>query len=245
MSLSGQGNSLKKLVYKRKSEENSVNSWSNCIQQIPDGYDALLHRVKAAHDYFVGVLSKWKLSLSNQIDEFSIKQRTKKYIAALRGLETAIQWKEQWIDQALQIANALAKGTDTTELFNFIKDQKKIKAETPTKEEQPAQSQKPKKGDSQRITLDLFRKGKPVDEIAQLRSLSSGTVHGHLASFILTGEISVNELVSENKIKTILEALDSTESSGATPVKEKLGNEYSYGEIRAVINYRKWMQMSS
>ena len=50
--------------------------------------------------------------------------------------------------------------------------------------------------------------------------------------------------MSENKIKTILETLDLTETNGATPVKEKLGNEYSYGEIRAVINYRKWMQSS-
>ena len=72
-------------------------------------------------------------SLSNQIDEFSIKQRTKKYIAALHDLESAILWKEQWINQALQIANALAKGTDTTELFNFIKGQKKIKSGTTNK----------------------------------------------------------------------------------------------------------------
>jgi hypothetical protein len=34
------------------------------------------------------------------------------------------------------------------------------------------------------------------------------------------------------------------QTSATTPVKEKLGDEYSHSEIRAVLYYREWLQVS-
>lgn len=98
------------------------------------------------------------------------------------------------------------------------------------------------KGSSQRESLELFLNGKSVAEIAEHRGLVQGTIHSHLAEFVLTGEISASQLISEERIKTILSVIsDDTESSAA--IKEKLGPEISFNDIRIVLNHRKRLLM--
>lgn len=101
--------------------------------------------------------------------------------------------------------------------------------------------EKAKKGESHRDTLLLFREGKSVPEIAALRNLATGTVEGHLASFVYSGELSLDELVPPSKSKVILKAIEGTGMT-ATTLKHQLGDDYSYGEIRAVMNHYRLLQ---
>jgi ATP-dependent DNA helicase RecQ len=97
--------------------------------------------------------------------------------------------------------------------------------------------------ESRRLSLELFRQGKSIREIATTRNFVDSTIEGHLASFIPTGEISINDLVPESKVTEILEVLKQIGGNAALPIKEKLGEDYSYGEIRAVMNYRPWIKV--
>lgn len=101
--------------------------------------------------------------------------------------------------------------------------------------EKAVKKERPVKGASQLETLSLFREGKPIAEIAALRQLSSGTVEGHLASFIGTGEVRIEELVAGDKIRRIADCLNSRDLT-AQELKQELGPDFSYGEIRAVMN---------
>jgi ATP-dependent DNA helicase RecQ len=86
------------------------------------------------------------------------------------------------------------------------------------------------------ISLDLFRQGRSVDEIAGIRDLTTSTVETHLALFIPTGKVQLDELVAEHKLTPIREAIMKHGGEGGLGViKSELGDEYSYGEIRAVI----------
>ena len=90
--------------------------------------------------------------------------------------------------------------------------------------------------DTYRITLELFRDGRSIAEIAQERGLQPSTVENHLARFIATGEVQLQELVALEKVETIRNAVLKFNDGGAlSPVKEFLGDDYTYGEIRAVI----------
>ncbi len=103
-------------------------------------------------------------------------------------------------------------------------------------------SGKKPKGHSHRLSLDLFLSGKSIKEIAEERNLSSSTVEGHLFSFIEKGEIGLEELISEDKIQKINSFLNTTENSDDTPIgtlKLQMGEEFSYAEIKAVIQKRK------
>ncbi|MFZ1702255.1 MAG: DNA helicase RecQ [Pyrinomonadaceae bacterium] len=90
--------------------------------------------------------------------------------------------------------------------------------------------------DTYRISLDMFRDGVSVPEIARKRGLGITTIENHLARFIATGEVSLEQVVPVEKVEPIrLAVLKFNESGALSPIKAFLGDEYSYGEIRAVI----------
>lgn len=86
------------------------------------------------------------------------------------------------------------------------------------------------------VSLKMFRSGLSIEEIADERGLSFNTIETHLVKFIPTGEIKLFEIVPENKVETIRKAiLELNSENGIAPIKEYLGEDFSYGEIRAVI----------
>ena len=104
----------------------------------------------------------------------------------------------------------------------------------------PSGGKQPEKGSSHRISLEMFKSGKTIDEIALERNLSHTTIEGHLASFISTGEIGITELVPEEKVKVIAPLLENMHVlSAISEVKNQLGKNYSYSEIRAVLYHVK------
>lgn len=91
-------------------------------------------------------------------------------------------------------------------------------------------------------SLRLFQLGKDIDDIAMERQLKRSTIEEHLGHFIFTGEIGINEIVSRDKLAIITKAIEENKNSLAiSPIKQKLGDDYSYGEISAVINYLRRM----
>ncbi|MBP6005274.1 MAG: DNA helicase RecQ [Pyrinomonadaceae bacterium] len=95
--------------------------------------------------------------------------------------------------------------------------------------------------DTYRTTLNMFRDGMSAAEIARKRGLTVTTVEGHLAKFIATGEISLDRVVPPKRAETIRRAIDKfADSEALSPIKEYLGEDYSYGEIRAVIAAAGW-----
>jgi ATP-dependent DNA helicase RecQ len=88
-----------------------------------------------------------------------------------------------------------------------------------------------------RATLDLLRAGRTLGEIAADRGLAPSTVEGHIAEAIEAGEsIDLDQLVPPERQRVITSALArlGTDTKLA-PVRELLGEEYGYGEIRFVL----------
>ena len=105
------------------------------------------------------------------------------------------------------------------------------------KRERKARTKRDASGkDTYHISLDLFRDGKSISEIAKERGFGTSTIENHLARFIATGEVSLEQFVPLDKVEPIRQAIIKFNDSGAlSPIKEFLGDEYSYGEIRAVM----------
>jgi ATP-dependent DNA helicase RecQ len=90
--------------------------------------------------------------------------------------------------------------------------------------------------DTYSITLAIFKTGVSADEIARMRGMSTITIESHLARLVQTGEIALEEVVPKRKIEPIKNAVVKFSDTGAlSPVKEFLGADYSYGEIKAVM----------
>ena len=94
--------------------------------------------------------------------------------------------------------------------------------------------------DTKLQSFELFKKGISIEEIAQQRKLSPVTVEGHLSHYVEFGEIEVTRLVPLEKIKIIEAAIRQRGIEKLTPLKEALGEGYSFGEIRTVIAHMNY-----
>jgi len=87
------------------------------------------------------------------------------------------------------------------------------------------------------ISYNFFKNGKTIPEIAMIRGFNFSTIESHLAFYILEGKIKVTNLVPLDKIPRITDALKKHGPYPLSSLKEALGEDVSYGEIRAVINH--------
>ncbi len=86
------------------------------------------------------------------------------------------------------------------------------------------------------VSLDMFKSGLSIPEIAESRGMAVSTIETHLVRFIPSGEVMLDDLVHVEKIEAIRTAILRLNAGFAiAPVKEFLGEDYSYGEIRAVL----------
>lgn len=85
------------------------------------------------------------------------------------------------------------------------------------------------------ISLDMFRQGLSISEIAKERGLVTSTIEGHLATFIRTGKLTITDLVSPEKQKTIEKQLAKSKVLKLGEIKKELGEEYTFGEIKMVM----------
>lgn len=99
-----------------------------------------------------------------------------------------------------------------------------------------------KDNDTKRMSLELFNRGHDIAEIAERRGLKQGTIETHLAFYVQRGSLELNKLIAEEKAETIRAALEDYTSLSA--VKERLGDDYSYGEIRMVMAHREFEKQS-
>ena len=104
---------------------------------------------------------------------------------------------------------------------------------------QRVKKEKPKKEPKEKtwnITLQLYKQGLKPDEIAKFRNLTVGTIIGHLARFLPTGEISLSELVPPEHQDAILKVIQTIgKGETKTAIKSLCPPEVTYQEIELVL----------
>ena len=97
--------------------------------------------------------------------------------------------------------------------------------------EQKKEDKKPTK----QISFELFKSGLSVKEIAKERSLTTGTIESHLASFIPSGEVDILELIPLKKYKKLIKQIEEVEFKNLTELKEKVDKSFTFMELRMVL----------
>ena len=92
-------------------------------------------------------------------------------------------------------------------------------------------------GDTERVTLDIFKKGKSVPEIAYERKFAFSTIFEHMRRLLANGYVSSAEFVEQDKIDKILEARGKLKRHfRLREIKEILPENISYDEIKCVLD---------
>lgn len=88
------------------------------------------------------------------------------------------------------------------------------------------------------ISLQLYQDGMKPDLIAKARSLTLGTVIGHLTRYVESGEVSFDDLVPadhQQAIRRVITKIGVTE--GSTAIKNLCPPDITYDEIRLVMQH--------
>ena len=113
---------------------------------------------------------------------------------------------------------------------NILKNEKLFIGEYPlSKDDKP----KKEKRSTYDITLQLWKEGKTVAEIAKERTLSQATIYSHIAKCIEQDKIAITEVLSEetiNELNTIFK--ENEELTTLKSLYEKTEERYSWDELR-------------
>jgi hypothetical protein len=211
-----------------------------------EGYLELLYgRVKAATDYFEPGIMKVSAAIASLIGELKDAVGVKQYLKELRELEAVFYSRLQQLRKSVALVASVQRKQDLRkEEYTSEQEMKarEVLAEAGKGGKRKAKAEggkargvKMKKGDSARMSYEMFKSGKPLLEIAKERGLTVATVQGHMVSYIRKGELDILELLDEEKVQDISRALKDHYKDSIAPVKKVLGATYSFGEIRMVL----------
>ena len=197
--------------------------------------------VNIAKDKFLTALSDWRMDKSSKLGIEANK------ITKQKTLKSLSQYLPTNIKELARVPN-LGKvfiQKYGNEIIDFIKSnftKKEIeerRSKTLLEEDKnPSLLTDDKDLPTHMITYHHYQAGKSIPEIAKERNLNESTIANHLSMFISTGELTLEEFVEENKIKNIIASYRKfKEENKLKPIKEDLGDDYSYNEIRMVLDY--------
>lgn len=174
-------------------------------------------------------------------DEIALDKNIEKYMVLSQKSIQALTEELPRTKTALAKISGLGKvkiqqfGDQILDLINDHCERNGIEASTFEKVAPPTKKATPKSSTQTQLTsYELFKEGNSVEEIATLRQLATTTIEGHLAEFVKKGMLPIEELMEEDKIKIIRETILENPTLKSKELKELLGDEYSYGEIRLV-----------
>ncbi len=98
------------------------------------------------------------------------------------------------------------------------------------------------KEDTRAITLGLYNSGKTISQIAGERDMAVSTIEGHLAHYVGTGDLSVEEFMAPGKVALIASHFEGHGDFSLGPVKSALGDQVSWSEIRYVVKHLEFMK---
>jgi len=91
------------------------------------------------------------------------------------------------------------------------------------------------------ISFDMFKSGLTIARIAQERGLARSTIEGHLTFFVEKGKLDINKLLPPEKQQAIEKELAADHHNSLSEVKNALGDDYSYGEIKMMLAYQRYL----
>ena len=243
---------LKKEVETTKTvADKFLNQLKQIFESKSADYKEQLHkRVTAAKEHFSPVLKHFSQTVIKQITLLKDEKKVKAYLEELAELDALFFKQLQLIGKAEAMVRSatdnheFSKATihtaaenkerveTLTEVSTSPKGKKKSAAKT-GKEKAPKQE----KVNTKELSFNLYKTGKTIEEIAKERSMSPMTIEGHLAHYAGLGMIDVKLFVDEAKMNNIITVSKTLDTTLFGPIKQSLGDEYSYSEIRFAMAY--------
>lgn len=213
------------------------------------GLQTLLERTTAAENYFNPILQKMSMNIFERMELVKQDKQVAAFLTELLEMESLFYEQFKNIRKATALLQATINGKDftkedVTKLLNERDRESRIQkillmpntldfnAKKAKTSKAKTKVEKKEKADTKDLSLQLHREGKSILEIAKERQLVVGTVEAHLAHFIATQEISPKDVIDNRKLSKILTAIKELKTLQLNPIREHLGRDYTFGEIK-------------
>ncbi len=143
---------------------------------------------------------------------------------------------EKYGDELIDLVAAYRRKHKITEVI--LPEAPKANEKKP--ELQPKKS--PPARNTAEISFDLFNQGKSIKTIMKERERTRATIERHLCFFIEKGELDVNRLLSPEKQQKISKVLETVQTTKLKELKEALGEDISYSEIKIMLAHQKCLE---
>ena len=210
-----------------------------------DYKEQLKIRIEAAKNHFSPILKEFSKKILKQIELLSAEKKVKAYLEELAELDALFFKQLQLINKAM--VNTATENSEfskdkintTEQNIERIKELSSITSSTEKKKPNSKKSatEKKEKVDTKKVTFDLYKQGISIEDIAKERKMVALTIEGHLAYYAGLGLIDVKTFVDEEKMNNIITVSKKLDTSLFGPIKQSLGDEYSYSEIRFAMAY--------
>lgn len=213
----------------------------------------LTQRIKDASRYFLGHLRRLRELVSEIPTEHDNRKVSQKLAERMELFESMTgicdTLLETFAEEDFSIESYLeikARGAFRTEQKKKKRrSQKESETEHTTDELHPGVVEKkrkpqPSKGDSVRLSCEMFLSGKSIDGICDERNLKRTTVEGHLLEGLdLCDNTTVDRLVNNETRRRIEDYLTKTDTASMTlsEIREAIGGDIEWFELRVVAGH--------
>lgn len=190
----------------------------------------------------IDILKDWRSERSYEIDKppFYIMHQT----TLVEIAKAMPQTKEELLDiEGFGKKKYENYGEEILQIINDFCNTNNIERRQTTIVIDDTSNNKPKeKHNTYLVTLELFRQGKTIEDIAVEREMATSTIEGHLSRFVETGEIDVHTLVSDEDLSALLPYFTDNKDSLLREAFEYFDSKYSFGTLRIVQSYCKYKE---
>lgn len=215
--------------------------------QSEDGLALLLERTKAAENYFNPLILELSARIFERMELVKQDKQVTAFLTELLEMESLFYEQYKKMRKATALLQSTISGKDFTksdvvQLLNQAERELQMKKvfampnqldfNAKKSRSTKAKVAKEPKADTKEASLELFLKGKSIEDIASERKMVVGTIEGHLAHYVAKQELSAKDILGSKKLDKILKAIKELQSMSLNNLRTHLGKDFTFGEIK-------------
>lgn len=202
---------------------------------VDDYNETFIKRIEKANVYFLNQLEAFFNSpLRKEVDKRKDLSLQKKFTQALEHILLLLKQKGK---ELILSQNLLVAWNENQQIDALLFDERKRYRSKIAKESTKKSSALNQANNQDYVfSLRMFQEGKTTEQIAGARNLNVDTVEYQLSTFLSSGEIKIEQLVSSELLEKINATLDDNQDLPLSQMKNKF-SDVSFGKLRAVKTY--------
>ncbi len=217
-------------------------------------YDSLGDRLLRGSEYYKNLLKKNIFLLLQHINQVTAYSGTKTYLNLLSEIDHLMMKKLDEVEKSGFLIDAIIRNEPwnsmselrsrrENERLNWLTELGAQNRDSITKssrktgkvrKKSSVDSPKKEKKSTVLETMELYRSGLSIDEIAKKRSLVSGTIESHFSKAIMSGEMNADEWMNQSEIDEVASAKAQLGAVSSKEIYAHLKGKYSYAKINLV-----------